>query len=422
MKPYPAYRPTGLPWLPQIPAHWEQRRAKNIFTESSKIVGRDAKNYPLLSLTLRGVIHRDIDSGKGKFPASFDTYKVVEKGNMVFCLFDVEETPRTVGLSEYEGMITGAYTIFQVHGVNARFIYYYYLALDNVKALQPLYSGLRKTIPIERLLGMRLPVPPREEQDRIVRFLDAKVAQIDRLIAIKQRQIEDLVNLKKKIIHQAVCGETSKVGLRATGIPWNPQCPQHWNIQRAKYLFFTEKTLNVGNKEKNVLSLTLNGVIRNNSDSPIGLSPQSYATYQLFNPNDLVFKLIDLNNVSTSRVGLVPERGVMSSAYLRLIARKKCNVRYFFYQYYDLWLRNVYNGLGAGVRQTLDATDLLNMMVLLPPPQEQDEIVYNLDNAVIKIAETSSVLMKQIDCLKELKARLISDVVTGAVDVRGKEA
>lgn len=352
-------------------------------------------------------------------------YTVVSPGDIMIngLNLNYDFVSQRVALVKEHGIITAAYLALRARvPLNIAYYTYYLKALDYRKIFHGMGSGIRLTLAYKNIRNMRLPVSPREEQDRIVRFLDAKVAQIDRLIAIKQRQIEDLVNLKKKIIHQAVCGETSKVGLRATGIPWNPQCPQHWNIQRAKYLFFTEKTLNVGNKEKNVLSLTLNGVIRNNSDSPIGLSPQSYATYQLFNPNDLVFKLIDLNNVSTSRVGLVPERGVMSSAYLRLIARKKCNVRYFFYQYYDLWLRNVYNGLGAGVRQTLDATDLLNMMVLLPPPQEQDEIVYNLDNAVIKIAETSSVLMKQIDCLKELKARLISDVVTGAVDARGKEA
>ena len=60
--------------------------------------------------------------------------------------FDMDETPRTVGLSEYDGMLTGAYTVFQVHGINPQFLYYYYLSLDNIKALRPFYTGLRKTI------------------------------------------------------------------------------------------------------------------------------------------------------------------------------------------------------------------------------------------------------------------------------------
>ena len=143
---YSEYKGTSLPWLPEVPSHWELARNKNIFQEVKETVGDDANSYPLLSLTTRGIILRDVDSGKGKFPKDFNTYKVVCPGDIVFCLFDIDETPRTVGLSTYNGMLTGAYTIFHVRNINPRYAYYYYLAIDNAKAMRPLYSGLRKTM------------------------------------------------------------------------------------------------------------------------------------------------------------------------------------------------------------------------------------------------------------------------------------
>lgn len=165
MKAYKSYKNVDLPWLKRVPEHWEVARNKNFLSEQKAIVGDNFANYSLLSLTLNGVIIRDVNNGKGKFPASFNTYKIVSPGNMVFCLFDIDETPRTVGLSTHYGMITNAYEVLGVHNITPQYLYYYYLQLDNRKALKPLYHGLRKTITIGTFLQTKLPVPPKEEQD-----------------------------------------------------------------------------------------------------------------------------------------------------------------------------------------------------------------------------------------------------------------
>ncbi len=183
-----------------------------------------------------------------------------------------------------------------------------------------------------------------------------------------------------------------------TGISWNTSKPSHWNKYRGKRIFFTQKQRNTTKSESNILSLTLKGVIRNDADKPIGLSPSDYSTYQIFDKDDLVFKLIDLNNISTSRVGIVPERGIMSSAYIRLTPRFDLNIRYFFFQYYDLWLRNIYNGLGAGVRQTLGAAELLELEIVVPPREEQDQIVRFLDWKVSSINKLINIKQAQIAC------------------------
>lgn len=202
---------------------------------------------------------------------------------------------------------------------------------------------------------------------------------------------------------------------RETGIRWTPNVPSDWNVMRGKQLFYNVKELNKGNVCSNVLSLTLNGVINNNADRPIGLSPQDYATYQIFEKDDLVFKLIDLDNISTSRVGLVHEKGIMSSAYIRLRSRYECNIKFFYYQYYEMYLRNIFNGLGAGVRSTLNAKDLLELPLYIPSKAEQDKIVEFLDWKVSCINRLLGKKRLEIRLLKERREAEINEAVTHGI-------
>lgn len=198
-----------------------------------------------------------------------------------------------------------------------------------------------------------------------------------------------------------------------TAIPWMPQVPSTWCVTRGKTVFVNNKTLNRDHQSNNILSLTLKGVINNDANKPIGLSPRDYATYQLFSKNDLVFKLIDLENYKTSRVGLVHENGIMSSAYIRLTQRNNAhNIRYLYLVYYDLYLRGVYNCLGAGVRSTLSAWDLLNIYIPLPPRDEQDQIVRYLDWKVSLINKLTNDKRRQIALLHEQKKSIINEAIT----------
>lgn len=163
---------TGLPWLPKVPSRWRMMRNKDFLDETKDVVGDKSKEYTLLSLTTKGVIPRDVNSGKGKFPSDFSKYKIVTKGDIAFCLFDIDETPRTVGLAPMDGMLTGAYSIFHVHNINPRYLYHYYLTLDDLKALKPLYTGLRKTIGSDVFASVKIPLPSAKEQQSIVSYLD----------------------------------------------------------------------------------------------------------------------------------------------------------------------------------------------------------------------------------------------------------
>lgn len=181
------------------------------------------------------------------------------------------------------------------------------------------------------------------------------------------------------------------------------EIPYSWSVNRGKAIFNNPKEINKEGLCGNVLSLTLKGVIRNNTDNPVGLTPKSYETYQIFEKNNLVFKLIDLENISTSRVGLVKEKGIMSPAYIRIELKniESHNIKFFFYQYYSMYKRNIFNGLGAGVRQTLSGDDLLVIKIAVPPKPEQDQIVRYLDWKTLEMNRFIHQKKKQIKMLEE---------------------
>ena len=185
MERYPSYKPTGVKWLGEIPSHWEMLALKHILKLKKDIVGRRSSQYDLLSLTLKGVVKRDMENPEGKFPASFDTYQAVEPNDFIFCNFDNEETPRAVGLSLYKGMITGAYDVLSRKNpkLTDGFLIYYFLYIDDAKRFKPLYKGLRKTVPFDSFMSYKIPVPSLKEQAAIVSYLDTATAKIDAAIA-----------------------------------------------------------------------------------------------------------------------------------------------------------------------------------------------------------------------------------------------
>ena len=235
---YDAYKDSGVEWLGQLPESWDLLPNKHIFKLKKNLVGKRSKEYELLSLTLNGVIKRDMENPEGKFPAEFDTYQEVKSGDFIFCHFDVEETPRTVGLSRFDGMITGAYTVYQVNAKKfcPNFLYYFYLNLDTGKRLKPLYKGLRNTIGKDIFGEFKTFIPNYSEQVKISNFLDQKATEIDQAIAIKEQQIALLNERKQIVIQKAVTqGLYPNVPMKDSGVEWIGQIPEHWEVKKIKY-------------------------------------------------------------------------------------------------------------------------------------------------------------------------------------------
>lgn len=202
----------GVEWLRSIPETWDTAPLKNFLQLRRDIVGAASANTKLLSLTLQGVIERDLENPTGKMPASFDSYQRISTGEMVFCLFDIDETPRTVGVAPLDGMVTGAYAVFRPqHELWARYLYYFFLHVDDSKRLKPFYKGLRKTIRPGAFLSIQVPRPTESDAMAIVAHLDRITTRIDKLIAKTERSIELLREYRNALINAAVTG---KIDLR----------------------------------------------------------------------------------------------------------------------------------------------------------------------------------------------------------------
>ena len=342
---------------------------------------------------------------------------------MAFCLFDIDETPRTVGLSGYNGMLTGAYTIMRVSNINARFIYYYYLALDNGKMLRPLYTGLRKTININTFQSTKVPVPPREEQDQIVRFLDWKVSSINKLINIKKKEIKEIDALKRSMVSHAITrGLTADAPMKYSGVKWLGDIPQRWYTVPL-YAIAQVKSIN------NCIDLPLMSVYLDAGVVPFvereekrtNATSKDLTNYQRVDPGDFV-----LNNQQAWRgsVGVSFHSGIVSPAYIVLSLNNTLDSHYANYLFRSRCMVDQYLVISRGVgsiQRNLYWSALKRVVVPIPSKKEQMEIVEYLDGLNNKFDATIKKLTEEVAVLEEYKNKIIADTVTGKIDVRGIE-
>lgn len=204
--------------------------------------------------------------------------------------------------------------------------------------------------------------------------------------------------------------------MKYSGVEWIGDIPREWDIIKAKYIFTNHKEI-VGNREKDFerLSLTLNGVLKRPKDDSKGLQSDSLSTYQILYQNELVFKMIDLENTSTSRVGYSPYTGLVSPVYI--IFNNKEYSRYGYWYFYNLWQRNIYNTLGNnGVRSALNASDMLGLPFIKMPQYEQKKIANFLDSKVSEIDKIITETKSSIENYKEYKQSVITEAVTKGLD------
>lgn len=401
MPKYDDYVDSGVEWLGDIPASWSLLANKHIFRLKKKQVGKRSNEYDLLSLTLRGVIKRDMENPEGKFPAEFDTYQEVQCGDFIFCLFDVEETPRTVGLSPFNGMITGAYTVFESNdNFDNRFLYYFYLNLDAKKRLKPLYRGLRNTIPKDSFLSFKTFIPPQEQQTRIANFLDKKTAQIGEAIAIKEKQISLLKERKQIIIQQAVTqGLAPNVPMKDSGVDWIGKIPEHWEVKKMK-----------------IFARIKNGIDYKHVESDSGYSVYGSGGQFTF-ANKFLYKG---EAVLLGRKGTIDKPLYVNEAFWTVdtMFYAVCNTRVVT-KYLYFCATTIPFGFysTATALPSMTQTDLLNHKFAVPSVSEQLDIIAFIEDKEFEIEECIKLQHQQISKLKEYKTTLINSAVTGKIKI-----
>ena len=202
--------------------------------------------------------------------------------------------------------------------------------------------------------------------------------------------------------------------MKDSTIEWVGEIPATWEVAKAKHKFRYKKEIvgcHCDNYER--LALTMQNVVKRSKDDNTGLQPDKFETYQILRKDELVFKLIDLQNVSTSRVGLSPYTGIVSPAYIILRAEKDLSPRYAEKYFYVLWKNQIFNALGDdGVRSNLGKEDLLNVRMPVPPQEEQQRIADFLDRECERIDGLKADIEEQIETLEKYKRSVITESVT----------
>lgn len=206
-----------------------------------------------------------------------------------------------------------------------------------------------------------------------------------------------------------------------SGIEWIGWIPEEWVLAPTKRVFRYKKQIagyNSNNYER--LALTMNGVIKRNKDDNEGLQPEKFDGYQILKPNEIVFKLIDLANAKTSRVGLSPYLGIVSPAYI-IIQNQQEDNRYYYYWYMFMYYNLIFNHMGDdGVRSSLSPEDVINIPIPIITYKVQQRIASYLDMKCGEIDELIALQEKMIAQLTEYKQAVITEAVTKGLDPNAK--
>ncbi len=412
---YTKYKSSNEEWLGDIPEHWEISKFKRIFFEKKKTTNVDLNCG---SISYGKVVYKNDESVP---VATKKSYQVVSKGDFLVNPLNLnyDLVSLRIALSEIDVVVSSGYIVLNTNLPINKAYYKWLLHIFDIAFMKTLGSGVRQTLSYTHIANCELVFPPLEEQTAIAQFLDDKTSKIEQAIAIKQKQIELLEERKRTLIHKAVTrGIRPNLKLKDSGVEWIGKIPEHWEMLPGFMVYKENKTKNIGMKEDTVLSLSYGNIIIKPKEKLVGLVPESFETYQIVKPGDVIIRCMDLQNDQTSlRTGIAFNTGIITSAYLNLNIINNNISEYVYNFLHSLDITKVIYKFGSGLRQNLSYEDFKRLQIPVPPINEQQEIVDHIVNIKNKIENAISLKEKEIDKLKEYKISLVNSVVTGKVRV-----
>lgn len=392
-------------WLGELPSHWKCKKICSLFVE--RRVKVSDKDYPPLSVAKIGVVPQ-LDTAV-KTDAG-DNRKLVRVGD--FVINSRSDRKGSCGVSELDGSVSLINIVLTPRsGWNSRYVHYLLRSQPFSEEYYRNGRGIVEDLWTTRYSEMKsilLPVPPRPEQDQIVRFLDWKVSSINRLINIKREKIIELKSLKRSVVNHVVThGLNPDVAMKNSGVSWLGKIPVHWEVLALKRMCSMKSGDNLTNLE----------IIDNDRYKVYG-GNGIRGFFHWFNcENECV--LIGRQGALCGNVHLVTERVWATDHAVITKAFGTISTKYLYYLLMAMNL-NQY-GQSTAAQPGISIGVIKNLPACLPPRIEQDQIVTYLEATNENYDKVAQILDAQITALLELKARLISDVVTGKIDVRGIE-
>lgn len=408
-----------IPYIESLPSDWNVIPNRFLFYYDGKKVGDEHAQYQLLSLTTAGVKKRDINATGGKVPTSYDNYQTVKKGQMVFCLFDLDCSAVFSGISEYDGMITSAYDVFSTSDkMDTRYADYWFKYVFSNRYYKMYSKNIRYTITGDMFRALKTPVPPLEVQKQISSLLHNQEQRIDNLIANVQEQIEKLKAYKQSLITEVVTkGLDPNAPMKDSGVEWIGTIPTEWNTVRVKQLLKERKERSSKGKEEPLSMSQKVGLVPTKMLDAIPNMASSFVGAKLTYVDDLVFNKLKahLGVFSVSKYD-----GLVSPDYAVYYATGVANLKYLEYLFKTPQciseFRKRSTGIAAGLTR-LYTEGLFAIECPLPPKKEQHRIVLYLNEKCAQIDKLTAIKQTKIEKLEQYKRSLIYEYVTGKKEV-----
>lgn len=423
---YEKYKKSISPFLEEIPFHWKETYLSHAYSLSSDTGHTEEQ---LLSVFLdKGVVSYSSTDQKQVHKPSEDMskYQLVNPGD--FVINNQQAWRGSVGISRYKGIVSPAYYIWRPRKDNNPYYMNYlfrdHYIIDQFVLASKGVGSIQRQVYVPYMKRIILSIPPREEQDQIVRYLDWQVSKINKLIHGYQRQIKLLEERRQTVIDQTSLEGIDGVKLIESGTHWVKQIPENWKMVYSKKLFAERKDKAFPNDEQLTASQK-HGVISQKEF----MEKEGHRVTVVTKGSDIlkhVGKGDFIISMRSFQGGLEYSyvEGKISSAYVMLIPRKG-----LVYDEYFKWLLKstqyikALQGTADLVRdgQALRYANFAKVPLPQVPIGEQKRMADYIEQETAKIDRAVPVLEKEIELLKEYRTRLISDVVTGQMDVRNVE-
>lgn len=433
LAPYPDYKDSGQPFLGKIPAHWEVLRNGRLFTQRNET---GFSGLPILEVSLKtGVRVRDLDNLKRKqMMSDHEKYKRAVQGDIAYNMMRLWQG--AVGVVPVDGLVSPAYVVVRPFpDVDCRYFSYLFRIVSYMNEVDAYSRGIvkdRNRLYWQDFKRMPSPVPPVEEQRHITRFLDSAGSKAQRFIRNKRRLIELLKEQKQNVINQAVTrGLDPNVKLKPSGVEWIGDIPEHWEARRLRTLAAVRASgvdKNTNEDEVPVMLCNYVDVYKNDRITAAidfmkaTATPEEIRAFELKTGDVIITK----DSESWDDIAIptfVPEAlpGIVCAYHLALIRPFSGEIEgeFLFRAFSSDPVADQFRIAATGVtRFGLTQGAIKGVFFPLPPLEEQRAIIAHINEKCAEISQAISRAQREIDLVREYHTRLISDVVTGQVDVR----
>jgi len=409
-------------WIGGIPKHWNVRTLYQLVSQV-KNKNRKLEEKNLLSLSYGRIKRKDINSAEGLLPASFEGYNIIEIGDIVLRLTDLQNdhTSLRVGLVTERGIITSAYTTLRpLDTRNSQYLYYLLHTFDLKKGFYGMGSGVRQGLNYDEVKELRVVLPPQDEQTAIIAYLDNQCAQIDSIIAETKASIEEYKKWKASVIFEAVTkGLDPDVEMRESGRKRWGNIPSCWSLAKIKYVIEFEPVCkrDALNKES-IVSYAPMECIRTDKRIP-KTAPffQDNGSYSSFNDGDIALAKVTpcFENKNVCIMDSLENGYAFGSSELFNLRPKSIVPRFLLYwlQTEDFKEGGVASMTGVAGLKRVPASYIKNAVITYPPQEEQRKIVGYLDALCANIEQLLEEKQALIFDLEAYKKSLIYEAVTG---------